>query len=283
MSLYVCGVCSKGFGSSQGLNGHSRIHRDTWEASRQQQREAHAEQSEQFRAAHRALARGCLKCGAVFDFEQTARHRYRNFCDNRCSAAHNNKSRPRPSPETKGRTRATLLARSERLRLDGPTSHPAELARALPHGRQRRAFESQVAGPYSRLMTCTCRTCGKVWKARAVRVYCEDHQDQYSAVARQGYLFAFNPFQHPDIFDAETLAWCAAVGPYSHANRAGWTRDHKVSVSEAIREGHDPFYIRHPLNCEVMTFASNNRKKGGSSMSYDELVAMVDRYEVVPR
>lgn len=79
------------------------------------------------------------------------------------------------------------------------------------------------------------------------------------------------------------LEWCKQVGVYSLGNRKGWTRDHKISVTEAIRNNYDPYYIRHPLNCELMSFDKNNKKKGRSSIAYSELVAMVDEYEALER
>ena len=61
----------------------------------------------------------------------------------------------------------------------------------------------------------------------------------------------------------------------------GYTRDHKVSVNEAIKNNYDPYYIKHPLNCELMSFNDNNKKKTKSSISYDELVKKVDEYEKI--
>lgn len=65
----------------------------------------------------------------------------------------------------------------------------------------------------------------------------------------------------------------------SRNNPNGVTRDHKVSVNEAIEKGYDPYYIKHPLNCELMLFGDNARKHTRSSMSYDELVDKVNQYD----
>lgn len=56
-------------------------------------------------------------------------------------------------------------------------------------------------------------------------------------------------------------------------------RDHKISVWEALQKNYDPFYINHPLNCELITQKENNRKKHRSSITYDELKKLVDDYE----
>jgi hypothetical protein len=102
----------------------------------------------------------------------------------------------------------------------------------------------------------------------------------YTADARKGFLFTFDPFEHPDIFGTEKLAWCAAIGSFNpKSKKPGWVKDHKVSVSAAIRNGYDCYYITHPLNCELMTNSENSRKKDRCSLTYAELVALVDHYE----
>ena len=65
----------------------------------------------------------------------------------------------------------------------------------------------------------------------------------------------------------------------SKENPNGVTRDHRISVNEAIRNGYDPYYITHPLNCELMLFEENNKKNTKSSLSYIELVRQVKEYD----
>lgn len=65
----------------------------------------------------------------------------------------------------------------------------------------------------------------------------------------------------------------------SKTNPNGITRDHRVSVNHAIRNNYDPYYIKHPLNCELMTFNENNSKNTNSSITYEELVRIVDEYD----
>ncbi|WP_146039482.1 MULTISPECIES: hypothetical protein [unclassified Variovorax] len=106
-----------------------------------------------------------------------------------------------------------------------------------------------------------------------------EHVGLYGREGRYRYAFTFNPFSLPEVFGETTLRSLAEKGFWSPANPEGLTRDHRVSVNEAIRRNLDPFYIAHPINCELMTWHANNRKKTKSSMAYDELVAMVDRFE----
>jgi hypothetical protein len=64
-------------------------------------------------------------------------------------------------------------------------------------------------------------------------------------------------------------------------NKNGISRDHRVSVFEAIRQNYDPYYIKHPVNCELMLHCENNKKKSKSSISYDQLVKLVNDYDMV--
>lgn len=65
----------------------------------------------------------------------------------------------------------------------------------------------------------------------------------------------------------------------SKDNPDGVTRDHKVSVNEAIINGYDSYYIKHPLNCELMLFGDNAKKHTKSSITYEELVEKVKEYD----
>jgi len=66
---------------------------------------------------------------------------------------------------------------------------------------------------------------------------------------------------------------------WSYSNTNGLTRDHKISVNEAIRNNYDPYYIKHPLNCELMSWKKNNKKKTKSSITYSKLKQLVDAYD----
>ena len=65
-------------------------------------------------------------------------------------------------------------------------------------------------------------------------------------------------------------------------NVEGLSRDHRVSVNEAIKNNYDPFYIKHPLNCEIMTQRANSSKKGKNSITYEELKRLVDTSRLAP-
>lgn len=127
---------------------------------------------------------------------------------------------------------------------------------------------------------CKCKNCEFVGSYRTQRGYCPNCEDMYSSNKRAMYQFTFNVYHYPDLFDLnllESVGWRVTRG--KNKNVFGISRDHKVSVRDSIINNYDPYYIKHPLNCELMTHDENQRKGTKSSMSYDELVKLVDDYE----
>lgn len=182
----------------------------------------------------------CKHCNTIISYEQ----RRRTFCNSSCAAKYNNASVDR----TKFKP--------------GPTKKPKI---------------SNPVYPFSKLFRCTCKHCGLKWRSRSQLKYCNEHQSLYSYNGRAKYWFTFNVFDYPSLFD---LSLITTVGFHnSKTNPNGITRDHRVSVNHAIRNNYDPYYIKHPLNCELMTFNENNSKKTNSSITYEELVRIVDEYD----
>ena len=77
------------------------------------------------------------------------------------------------------------------------------------------------------------------------------------------------------------------IGFYSPGGRCkrpknlnGLTRDHKVSVQESILNNYDAHYITHPINCRLITAQENSSKNKASILSYQDLIKLVDNYEL---
>ena len=97
------------------------------------------------------------------------------------------------------------------------------------------------------------------------------------------YLLFPNVYHYPNLFDLNLLnqiGFYASRGKSGRWNPNGLSRDHRVSVSEAIENNYDEKYISHPLNCQLMPHSENNKKKSNSSISYEMLVKLVDEYEM---
>lgn len=156
------------------------------------------------------------------------------------------------------------------------------------HTAANRDYSKSPSGPkpkpkepkalYSTLYKCVCKHCGVEWRGRRPIRVCEIHEPLYSHDGRAKYWFTFGLSKYPDLFDGEIIR---KYGMRSSENPNGVTRDHRVSVQTAILNNYDPYYIKHPLNCELMLFEKNNIKKTGSSISYSELVEQVKKYDLV--
>ena len=166
----------------------------------------------------------------------------RKFCSQSCAASVNNRIYPKRKALPK-------------LKKEKPTSKVSKIP-----GRFR----------------CRCKHCGFIGDYEKARFYCDEHIGLYSHSGRARYWFTLNVYSYPELFDLVSLT---RIGFRSTTNPNGYTRDHRVSVNEAIRNGYDPYYITHVMNCELMLWPENNRKKTRSSITYEELVKMVDDYD----
>lgn len=137
-----------------------------------------------------------------------------------------------------------------------------------------------TVGKFSKLFTCTCKNCYKVGVYRKQTKYCTDCKHCYTESGRAQYIFTFNVYHYPELFDLDFLTkhgFRKTKGKNLNIN--GVSRDHKVSVSEALKNNYDPYYIKHPLNCELMLHSENQKKSTTSSLTYEELVKMVDDFD----
>lgn len=147
---------------------------------------------------------------------------------------------------------------------------------ALPKIKKKRKVpdtNDRIPGFYR----CKCKHCGFTADYKKPQFYCDSHVSLYSHSGRARYWFTINVYQYPELFDLDSLK---KIGFRSSTNPNGYTRDHKVSVNEAIKNGYDPYYITHVMNCELMLWTENNKKKTKSSITYDELVKLVDDYDL---
>lgn len=186
----------------------------------------------------------CKFCNKKID----AKNSKSKFCSQSCSASYNNRKRPKRKKKEKKKQLTPF-----------------------------QKWKMNISGPYTKVHFRKCRHCGTLFSSFNKRWYCNEHRDLYSTPERDRYRFQFNVFTYPELFDLDLIS---SVGWYDGTSQTTdrLTRDHKVSVYEAIRNNYDPFYITHPLNCEIMSWQDNYNKRANSSMSYKELVQIVDKF-----
>lgn len=264
--LHPCPQCTKIFASERALRGHSRVHASTYAASKVAVANTLTGRS---RSRYADAPKVCLNCSQEISYEAYRTDSTVKFCSRSCAAAHNNQKRGSRSSTTKEAIRQKLNGRLRK-----------HLGMHASGSKQRfRNFRNAIVGPYSQVFSCTCRHCSAKFLARVKRKYCRTHETLYKDFGRNLYAFTFNPFHFPDIFLPSELNTIRERGFWSPSNKTGLTRDHKVSVNESIRNGYDPYYIKHPLNCALMPWQENNLKNTKSSITYTELVKAVDEYD----
>jgi hypothetical protein len=259
MEKYIC-HCQKEFKSRMALTGHARMHGLS---------EGHTTpilcsclltrkvMPHQYLEKYQKSLSFCAHCNTVFKpWSKDA-----IYCGHSCSASAVNSTRG-PRLDT---TKLKIAAGVKKHNM----SHP-----------KQKKFE--IMGEFSKIHVCTCKHCSSLFLSRIKKQYCELHRELYSESSKSGYKFTFNVYHYSELFDIALLnkvGWFSPGGKAGQWNMSGLSRDHKVSVTEAIKNRYDPFYITHPLNCELMPHAQNNKKKTKSSMSYAELVDLVNTYE----
>lgn len=193
----------------------------------------------------------CKCCDIIF----TPKDRRNKFCSKSCSATYNNKGN-KQSSETK-----------------------EKISKKLANLNQ---FKKIKWGEYTKIKIVKCNCCKKrtVTKLEDDFICCYSNRIPNSI--RIKYKFKFDVEKYPDIFDLETInniGWYCANKKSEKYNLNGLSKDHKVSVKYAFENSCDPFYITHPLNCEIMKQSKNARKNRKNSISYNELIKSIDEYE----
>ena len=185
-----------------------------------------------------------------------------NFCNRTCMIIYVNKKR-KISNETREKISSSLKITKDVINSKGLKPLNYRLDR--------------IKLPYSRVHINTCCHCNNIFISRIKQKYCKNHTNMYARGSRSKYQFTFRLEDYPNLFDLEKLKRDGLFHPKHNKN--GLTRDHKISINEAIKKGYDPFYIKHPLNCELLTHSKNSSKKHRCSISFDHLKKSVDEYE----
>lgn len=262
MNTYICLVCDKIFTSALGLSGHKRMHGPSGGTITQTLCSCVITKTEmpvQYLAKFQKSLKPCKHCNKLF--KPAAGRLY--FCNHSCSASFNNTKRGPRSEETKEKISRSLRKNEKKLK--------------------PKKVKTEVVGPYSKLFICKCNHCKAKFISRMKKQHCPQHRHLYSISNKSGYKFTFNVYHYPDLFDINLLksvGWFGPGGKSGRWNINGLSRDHKVSITEAIVNNYDPYYITHPLNCELMPHSQNNIKKTNSSIAYNELKQMVDAYDL---
>lgn len=222
----------------------------------------------------------CKECGKECEKKLCEIEKNDNsFCSSACAAVYNNKIR---SSESREKARQSIIKHYEPIKKEIKPPKPPKPPK-LQKKRTRDRRKNKIIFPHSRVYFCKCKHSGKIFASRSIRKYSPEYQHLYSRDEKAAFKFTFNIFNYPDLFDLALLSkhgWYSVGGKSKQPiNKNGISRDHKVSITEAISNGYDPYYIKHPLNCQLMLHSENNSKKTKSSITYEMLVEMVNAFD----
>lgn len=268
--MYKCTICDKEFDNVRKFNGHKSAHRTnhiiycSCILTRVEMKSCDL-------LKYQSKLRPCENCGTLFKKIQSGK----SFCSRSCATSITNQKRGNRSDETKKKISESLYRTNKRIKNE-----------KVMNKQYTTKFSSyqhtKPIGPYSKLYKCACKHCGVINISRQRKKYCFKCNDHYGAPNRTRYKFTFNVYNYPDIFDLKLLnqiGWYSPGGKKKGWNPEGLARDHKISVNDAILNSYDPFYITHPLNCQLITQIENNAKKAQSVITYEYLKEIVDEYE----
>lgn len=292
MSIFICEICQKTFTTQTGLNGHKRIHgksdgkiTNIFCCCLLTKRVVKVSYLKKLQAN----LHFCKHCNSILDSN-------RLFCNQSCAASFHNQERKEQNKTTKGKTKTLICSKCKSEYIGSIHSTSKSTCENCKSKKEKiiivkipkikntkqKTLKVKILGEYSKLKLCSCQHCKEKFVSRKQLKYCEQCKSLYCESSKQGYKFTFNVFEYPDLFD---LSHLQQVGFYAPGGKSGkWninglSRDHKVSVNEAIRNNYDPYYISHPLNCQLIPHTENNKKKTHSSISYEELKQIVDLYD----
>ena len=263
-SIYICKHCGDRFQTKSAHNAHQKIHNVLYESQKQNNIDRLIAQNTLRKnnrvAEYQANPNICINCSNVIPYKK----RKLKYCCKSCATSYSNKVKGSRSLATKEKISKTI---QQNIKI----SAKRQCILAV-----RDVKKLQI--PFSKLFINICAHC-KITIHNIIRTkvkYCNDCKILYSNKNRARYAFTFNINNYPDLFDIEYI------------NQVGWStihdfsklsRDHKISVTEAIKKNYDPYYITHPLNCEIMTMYDNLSKFTKCSIQYNELKILVDDYD----
>lgn len=209
----------------------------------------------------------CKECNNIINYK----NRVNKFCSHSCAGSCSNRIRKEagwaPTTDQKLSVSKSLIKYNVSI-----GNRPGSLHDTI----------KTASGEFSKVHFMKCKFCNNIFTAMSATRVCKICQHLKWNNNKDQYSFKFNIYEYPELFDLNMLqqkGWVAFGGKRGgDKNSNGLSRDHRVSVNDAKKFNYDPYYISHPLNCELMLHIKNNKKNTKSSISYNELVKLVDDY-----
>jgi hypothetical protein len=267
-TIYSCHICAASFDSKSALGGHHVSHRKKKSKFEDKvcciftKKIFHVRNLEKFQqglVGTYSEIHNCKECQRLISVDK-------EFCGFSCRAKHFNEKRKNSN------------WKQSDFQKQSASDH-RKIKSALNKG------EIYIA-KYTKISCNVCKLCDFYWVSQSKKNICSDCEKidlkTIQRKKRSEYLFNFDVKSYPDLFDlnmVESIGWYSPSKKYNR-NLNGLTKDHIISVSDAIKNDYDPYYIKHPMNCKLMRQSDNSRKKTKSSMSYSKLKRLVELYDM---
>jgi len=215
----------------------------------------------------------CQKCDKAFDvFEREKKHPERDvyFCSRTCANARG----PR-TEDFKDKVREWSRQNTE--------ARLAEILLTLDENaiiRDNRIYIAKIcpvcSEEFAHTLSRPTKTCSRSCASRAKSSVEKGSLIEY----RRFCAFKFSLNDYPNEFDfslIEKHGWYAAK---NHGNNLhGVSRDHIVSVRFGFDNQIDPKIISHPANCQLLKHSENVSKHKKCSLSIDELLERIQKWD----
>ena len=254
----------------------------------------------------------CIQCGETLPYSK----KDNKFCSKSCSAKFSNSKREKISksnqlPLNKGKSKKCLVSYCvicnrtipnkirktcsdeclKQFKINTSAITNSKISNTLlskynkpiiKHNKRKvKKVIMSYVGEYSKIFRCNCKSCKTKFFDLSAKQYCKYCRVNMTN-KKSIYQFKFNVYDYPNLFNLELLnqiGFYAPKGKSGKWNPNGLSRDHKVSVSEACKFDYDPYYMTHPINCDLMPHTDNLKKFTSSSLSYARLIELVNEYD----
>lgn len=200
----------------------------------------------------------CKNCNTIISFEK----KRLNYCNHSCAASSTNKFKLGIKTNISDIGLKNILdATKNRFKTDEYYDNPNKCKNCdsiLMFQKRNRIF-------------CDAK-CKKIWVNKDKEEY-----EIYYLLSK----FNFELKKYDDYFDFNIIRKYGWYKAKNHGdNMNGVSRDHKFSVKEGFRRLINPLLLAHPANCELITNRHNQSKYDGCSITIEELLDRIARFDL---
>lgn len=217
----------------------------------------------------------CAKCGKEFEVEEREKDfpsKEKYYCSKSCANSHER------TEESRKKTSESLkkYAREHGLNVQQDTFQEDKICPICG-----KVFHTIKIGQ----KTCS-HECGRKYVAQKIlkeKFGNAKSEGEKLVILERNYRkacnFKFSLNEFPDEFDFSLIKENGWYKAKNHGNNLyGVSRDHIFSVSEALKQKIDPYYISHPANCELLLQSNNVAKYTRCGITFEELKYKVDKW-----